>query len=130
MRYKCKSTHKFEGSHDQYSMNRRALHETRQLLIDCVREVIENERKRDDKAGQQLKKVLGADELWKLVCENVWLWSQHSIDETNILHLLSCDFMDSLQQWSCGCDQEKNEITMEIGDAILEDIVTQIVTCW
>lgn len=129
---KCKSkkpTHKFEESQNQYSINKRALQQTKQLLVDCVREVIENQRKRDDETGQQLKKILGAEELWKLVCENVWLWSRDSIDETNIAHMLNSDFMASLEEWSYASDQHKNEIAMEIGDAILEDIVNEIVTC-
>lgn len=127
---KCKSkqqaTHKFEESQNQYSINKRALQQKKQLLVDCVREVIENQRKRDNETGLQLKKILGAEELWELVCENVWLWSRDSIDETNIAHMLNCDF---IEEWSCASDQQKNEIAMEIGDAVLEDIVNEIVAC-
>lgn len=111
----------------QYSINKRALQQKR-LLVDCVREVIENERRRDDERGKQLKRILGAEELWKVVCENVWLWSQESIHEKNIHHLVKCDFMASLQELNSASHQERDEVSMEIGDAILEDIINEIIT--
>ncbi|KAI3465238.1 hypothetical protein Pfo_021901 [Paulownia fortunei] len=115
------------NSYAQYIINKRALQQTKQLLIDCVREVIEIHRKRDHKGRQQVKKILGAEELWKLVCENVWLWSQDSIDETNIVHLLNYDVMASAEEWRTDSEQQKEEISMEIGDAILEGIINEIV---
>ncbi|KAH6796155.1 hypothetical protein C2S51_037141 [Perilla frutescens var. frutescens] len=130
---RCKSkqaTHnRVVDSFDQYSINKRALQQTKQLLVDCVREVIENQRKRDDEGGLQLKKILGAEELWKVVSENVWLWSQEPIHETNIVHLLNSDFMASLEESKSASDQLKDEISLEIADAILEDIINEIVTC-
>ncbi|KAK6160588.1 hypothetical protein DH2020_003969 [Rehmannia glutinosa] len=112
--------------YDQYMINKRALQQKKQLLIDCVREVIENHRKKDDKKGQQLKKILGTEELWKLVCENVWLWSQNSIHETNIFHLLNYDFMASVEEWINDFEMQKEGILMEIGDDILEGILSEI----
>ncbi|KAG8377452.1 hypothetical protein BUALT_Bualt08G0034500 [Buddleja alternifolia] len=112
---------------DQYIINKRALQQTKQLLIDCLREVIENHRKRD-KNRQELKKILGTEELWKLVCENVWVWSQDSIDETNIHHLLHHDYLASAEEWSTDFELRKEVISMEIGDAILEDIINEILT--
>ncbi|PIN19098.1 hypothetical protein CDL12_08229 [Handroanthus impetiginosus] len=115
------------NSYAQYIINKRVLKQTKRLLIDCVREVIENHRKRD-KGRKHLKNILGADELWKLVCENVWIWSQDSVDEANIVHLLHCDLLDSIEEWSSDFEEKREEILMEIGDAILEDIVNEIVT--
>ncbi|KAL2232693.1 UNVERIFIED_CONTAM: hypothetical protein Sindi_1449300, partial [Sesamum indicum] len=109
------------NSYDQYIINKRALQQTKQLLVDCVREVIEKHRKRDPKKmREQLKKILGADELWKLVCESVWVWSQNPVDETNVVHLLGYDLLASAEEWSTGLEQQKEEISMEIGDAILD----------
>lgn len=129
---KHKTAQKFEecmNSYEQYIVNKRALQQTKTLLVDCVREVIENKRKRDDGGGKQLKKILGADELWKAVCENVWLWSQEPIHEKNTLHILKCDFMASLEEWDSDSCLQKREVSMEIGDAILEDIINETVTC-
>ncbi|KAI3460133.1 hypothetical protein Pfo_016796 [Paulownia fortunei] len=115
------------NSYAQYIINKRALQQTKQLLIDCVREVMEKHRKRD-KRREQLKKILGAEEVWKLVCENVWLWSQDSIDESNIVHLLHYDFLASAVEWSADSEQQKMEISTEVGNAILEDVINEIVT--
>ncbi|XP_073306524.1 uncharacterized protein [Primulina huaijiensis] len=106
----------------QHIRNKRALQQTRQLLIGCVREVIENYRKRE-----HVKKILGAEELWTLVCENVWHWSQDSIHETNIIHLLHYDFLASAEEWSADFEVHKKGICMDVGDAILEDVINEIV---
>ncbi|KAL1546867.1 acetylglutamate kinase [Salvia divinorum] len=129
-RSKHKTAPKFqecmEHSQDyQYTINKRALQQTKKLLVDCVREVIENE----GGGGKQLKKILGAEELWKAVCENVWLWSQESIHENNISHIVRCDFMASLGEWGFDSHQHKDEVSMEVGDAILEDIINEIISC-
>lgn len=105
----------------QHIINKRALRQTKQLLIDCAREVIENYRKQE-----HVKKILGAEELWKLVCENVWLWSQDSIQETNIIHLLHYDFLASAEEWSADFEVQKEGVWMEVGDAILEDVINEI----
>ncbi|GER30033.1 RNA-binding (RRM/RBD/RNP motifs) family protein [Striga asiatica] len=119
------------NSYEQYIINKRALHETKRLLIDCLREVIENHRKIFEKKGrhqneQQLKRILGTEELWQLVCENVWLWSKNSIHETNTLVLLNYDFLDSEEEWTSLFELQKEEIAMEIGEAILEGIISEL----
>ncbi|XP_073125717.1 uncharacterized protein [Henckelia pumila] len=106
----------------QHIRNKRALRQTKQLLIDCVREVIENYRRQE-----HAKKILGAEELWKLVCENVWLWSQDSIHDTNIIHHLHYDFLASAEEWSADFEEHKEGIWTEVGDAILEDVINEIV---
>ncbi|KAL3840503.1 hypothetical protein ACJIZ3_025094 [Penstemon smallii] len=111
-------------SYGQYVVNKRVLQQKKQLLIDCAREVIENHKKRD-KRREQLKKILGADELWKLVCENLWIWSQDPIDESNIIHLLHSDLLASEEEWSEGSKQQKTDISIKVGDAILDDIINE-----
>ncbi|CAA0806806.1 Unknown protein [Striga hermonthica] len=116
------------NSYYQYTINKRALHETKRLLIDCLREVIENHRKifekrRRHQNEQQLKRIVGTEELWQLVCENVWVWSKNSIHETNILVLLNYDFLDSEEEWTSLFELQKEEIAMEISEAILEGII-------
>ncbi|KZV54522.1 hypothetical protein F511_01320 [Dorcoceras hygrometricum] len=106
----------------QHIRNKRALRQTKQLLIDCVREVIENYRKQE-----HMKKVVEAEELWKLVCENVWLWSQDSIHETNVIHLVHYDFLTTAEDWRADFEEHKKGIWMDVGDAILEDVINEIV---
>ncbi|KAL0307885.1 UNVERIFIED_CONTAM: hypothetical protein Scaly_2560300 [Sesamum calycinum] len=117
------------NSYDQYIINKRALQQTKQLLVDCVREVIEKHRKeRTQENERTAEEILGADELWKLVCESVWVWSQNPVDETNVVHLLGYDLLASSEEWSTGCEQQKEEISMEIEDAILDGIINEIFT--
>lgn len=106
----------------QFMINKRALQQKKQLLIDCVRELLLHRRRDDDDDNEKsgLKKIFGAEELWKIVCENVWVWSQDSIHETNIVELLRHD--DHLMMMMMD-QSHKQEISIEIGDAILEDII-------
>ncbi|EYU34169.1 hypothetical protein MIMGU_mgv1a024445mg, partial [Erythranthe guttata] len=98
----------------EFIINKRALQQNKQLLIDCVREVIKKYRKNDGK-------IFGTDELWKLVCENVWIWSKDSIDENSIIHLLRYDFMES--SLHADSEQHKEDLSMLIGDAVLDCII-------
>ncbi|KAL3617868.1 hypothetical protein CASFOL_038189 [Castilleja foliolosa] len=119
--YQCKPkqpTHNFHNPYNQYIINKRALRQSKQLLIDCVRELIDKHRQREDK-------ILGTDELWKHVCENVWVWSQNSIHENNIIHLLNYDFMASEVEFGSYTMLHKEEISKEIGDAIFESIICE-----
>ncbi|KAL8058646.1 hypothetical protein ABFX02_03G033300 [Erythranthe guttata] len=111
------------SSYSQFIINKRALQQNKQLLIDCVREVLKKYRKKDGK-------IFGTDELWKLVCENVWIWSKDSIDENSIIHLLRYDFMESsLQEWSTAdSEQLKEDLSMLIGDAVLDCIINEFIT--
>ncbi|KAL9172255.1 hypothetical protein ABFS82_03G033300 [Erythranthe guttata] len=104
-------------------INKRALQQNKQLLLDYVREVIKKYRKKDGK-------IFEIDELWKLVCENVWIWSKDSIDENSIIQLLRYDFMESsLQEWSTAdSEQHKEDLSMLIGDAVLEGIIDDFIT--
>ncbi|KAL7154934.1 hypothetical protein ABFS83_03G037700 [Erythranthe nasuta] len=107
------------SSYSQFIINKRALQQNKQLLIDCVREVIKKYRKKDGK-------IFGTDELWKLVCENVWIWSKDSIDENSIIHLLRYDFMES--SLHADSDQHKEDLSMLIGDAVLDCIINEFIT--
>lgn len=108
-------------SYSQYHINKRLLQQSKKLLIDCVREVIESHRRRD-KSREQLKQILGAEELWKLVCDNLWIWSKDS----SIVQHLHKDFLDSLEEWNGEYLHNKEEIAVEIGNDILEGIMNEM----
>ncbi|XP_051123673.1 uncharacterized protein LOC127246386 isoform X2 [Andrographis paniculata] len=115
--------------HSQYSINKRLLQQTKQLLIDSAREVIESEncrRQRDNKKSRaHLKKqVVGAEELWKVLCENVWIWSNES--SNNIAHLLHSDYLNSLEDWETDYQKKRQGIAMEIGEELLESIINEV----
>lgn len=77
-----------------------------------------------------MKKELGGEDVWKLVCENVWKWSQDSINETNILHLLHSDFIASMDEWDADFERQRLEVLMEIENHILGIVfIEMVVAC-
>lgn len=108
-----------------YSKNKKAVRQTKQLLFDCIREVVELGK--ESSGGQQLKGILGAEQLWELICENLCLWSKESINETNIIHLLQSEVvLVSAQEWS-DLEKQTQVIGSHLGDAILEDICNEFI---
>lgn len=101
------------------------LQQTRQLLFDCVRELVESHATKE-REKQRCREFLGPEELGKLLSEKMKGWSKHGGDQTNITQLLDSDFCDSAQEWT-GFDPEKREISLEIGDAILDEMFKEIV---
>ncbi|KAM3237533.1 hypothetical protein P3L10_012562 [Capsicum annuum] len=108
----------------QYIKNKKAVQQSRQLLFDCVREVVDNQR---DKHTQkdEFQRILGAEQLWELLLQNIWLWSQESINETNINHLMHFDMLNSFELSSDV--EEKREIGKVVSDLIFVDISNEIV---
>lgn len=85
---------------------------------------MENQR---DKHTQkdEFQRILGAEQLWELLLQNIWLWSQESINETNINHLMHFDMLNSFEL-SSGVE-EKREIGKVVSDLIFVDISNEIV---
>ncbi|KAL3514365.1 hypothetical protein ACH5RR_027082 [Cinchona calisaya] len=105
----------------QYAKNKKAVQQTKQLLLDCVREVVDKNKK-DYPEGQQIPQILGPEKLWELICQNIWLCSKEPINETNTTHLLHLDVLASSQEWR-NFEHCTQEIRMQIADAILEDVI-------
>ncbi|KAJ8537821.1 hypothetical protein K7X08_014361 [Anisodus acutangulus] len=104
----------------QYIKNKKAIQQSRQLLFDCVKEVVENQ-----KGKEEFQRILGAEQLWELLLQNIWLWSQDSINETNINDLMHFDLLNSFEE-SSGVE-EKREIGRVVGDLIFAYISNEIV---
>lgn len=105
----------------QYIKNKKAIQESRQLLFDCVKEVVENQKCKEE----EFQRILGAEQLWELLLQNIWLWSQQSINETNIKQLMISHMLSSFEE-SSGFEG-KSEIGKVIGDLIFVDISNEIV---
>ncbi|KAK4352219.1 hypothetical protein RND71_027737 [Anisodus tanguticus] len=103
----------------QYIKNKKAIQQSRQLLLDCVTEVVENQKKKEE-----FQRILGAEQLWELLLQNIWLWSQDSINETNINGLTHFDLLNSFEE-SSGVE-EKREIGRVVGDSIFVDVSNEI----
>ncbi|CAK9137672.1 unnamed protein product [Ilex paraguariensis] len=108
----------------QYIKNKRALQQPKQLLFNCVREVVDSHIGKN-KRWLKYQEILWPEELWMLLCQDIWRWSRQSVDVTDMTHLLNLDLFAS-KSWS-GFKQHKMDMYMEIGDAILEDIKIEIV---
>ncbi|XP_019156040.1 PREDICTED: uncharacterized protein LOC109152836 [Ipomoea nil] len=78
-------------------------------------------------ARQQSGRTLDSDKLWKLICESIVMWSQDSVDETNINHLVLSDFMASGKEWRGVGEVQGKEIGVGICGILLEDICCEIV---
>lgn len=109
----------------QCMKTKRVLERKKQLLLDCVREVVGN-------YGIQSRRwnaheYLGPEMLGKIICDKILSWSKHDGDVTNITQLLESDFKDSSKQWNHFRHHIK-EIGIEMGDGILENITDEIVT--
>lgn len=110
----------------QYARNRKATQQTKQLLFDCVTEVVDSHRRKDLR-DQQMGRILDPEQLWKLICENIWAWSQDPIDETNIKQLVHFDFLESDPEWRGFHGVQAQEIGAIISEIMLEDIRDEIV---
>ena len=77
----------------------------KKLLFDCVREVVEAHEKN----------------------EKIWAWEKQPGKETSINHPLHLDFTASTQEWN-DLKRESRKIGLEIGEAILEEMITETVT--
>lgn len=112
----------------QLLKSKRMLQQTRQLLFDCMRELVETHaRKVGEKQQHNYRQFLGPEELGKLLSKKMKGWSEQAGDATNITNLLDLDFSDSIQEWS-NFDPAKTEIVSEIGDKILQEIIDEIVS--
>ncbi|XP_057975008.1 uncharacterized protein LOC131162486 isoform X2 [Malania oleifera] len=109
----------------QPTKSRMVLLQTRQLLLDCVREVVEY-HKGKGRQRQGARDFQGPEEIGKLICAKIRAWGKQSGDETNITQLLHLNFSASAEEWNDFKPQAR-EIGMHIADVILEEIKHEVV---
>ncbi|OMO50949.1 hypothetical protein CCACVL1_30130 [Corchorus capsularis] len=94
------------------AISRRALQQTKQILFDCVRELVDSHGKKEERAkGSESEKIR--------------VLGKQSGDESNIKQLLKKDVMDSMQQWG-DLQSQKWDIGLLIGNIIFEEITTEV----
>ncbi|KAF2324237.1 hypothetical protein GH714_011005 [Hevea brasiliensis] len=106
----------------QHLKSKSALQQTRQLLFDCVKEIVENQGRKEKQQGEYLE----AEELGKLIGEKIKLWGKQSGEESTFGEQMEMEFRESAQEWS-GYKAQRRKIGSIIGDAILEEISSEIV---
>ncbi|XP_022772249.1 uncharacterized protein LOC111314898 [Durio zibethinus] len=104
------------------SISKRVLQQTKQLLFDCFRELVDNKHVKEEKG----KGFLGSEEIGKVIGEKIKRWGKRCGDESNMAKLLESDIMDSIQEWN-ESESQKKRIVLEIGNAIAEQITNEVV---
>ncbi|KAJ4966762.1 hypothetical protein NE237_018611 [Protea cynaroides] len=125
----------------QYVKTKRVLQQTRQLLFDCVREEVEKHRWNGTGTGAGrtsgwhggFDQIIGAEELGKIICDQIRAWGKQSIDVTNLNQLVEADVSETTEEdgWRSSFLKPhsiRNEIGMGIADAILDEISNELVT--
>ncbi|KAK1275739.1 hypothetical protein QJS04_geneDACA016002 [Acorus gramineus] len=93
------------------------LKQTKQLLVDCVKESKEN--------NQQKRQGRCCDE--ETICEEVLLWAKQGGDPTNTAQMAGLAIASSTKEWKQLHD-EMDEVGIDIGDAIFEEIIDEVVS--
>ncbi|XP_028793626.1 uncharacterized protein LOC114761688 [Neltuma alba] len=110
----------------QVLKSKRALHTTKQLLFDCVREIAASFPGTDE--GQTgYKQLLGAEELGNLICQKTIEWGQQAGDQTNLTFLLTSDYLKSINEWG-DFEPQVKDISFEVADAVLDCINNEIIS--
>ena len=104
------------------SISKRVLQQTKQLLFDCVRELVDNNHDKEEKG----KEFLGSEEIGKVIGEKMKGWGKRCGDELNIVQLSESDIMDSTQNWN-DFESQKRDIGLVIGNAIAVEITNEVV---
>lgn len=110
----------------QHQRSKRVLRQTKQLLFDCVREVVETNYS-NDKKRKHSQEFLGSEEIGKLICDRISRWERQYGDEANITGLINVGFLDSAEEWK-DFKPQAMVIGVQIGDAIFEEVRNEIVT--
>lgn len=97
----------------QVLKSKRVLHETKQLLFDCVREITMSQKG----CNKQMVQFMGAENLGKVMWERTKEWcGNESLD-------------DCVNEWSSKLlKAQVMEICVEIADAILEGVNDEVVS--
>ncbi|XP_057533290.1 uncharacterized protein LOC130811127 isoform X2 [Amaranthus tricolor] len=116
-----------------YMNTKRALHQSRQLLFDCVRETIENQKRNRNNNNDNNKNdnskglMMGPEEIGKIICRNLKIWGKLSFDETNIDQVMRMELLEVCgDEWGC-FDICNKEIVREIGNGIVDEIIEEII---
>ncbi|WCJ35582.1 hypothetical protein M5689_016829 [Euphorbia peplus] len=103
--------------------SKKVVQQTRQLLFDCVREIVETQEKK--KKQQKTQYLATQDQFGKLIEEKIKCWGKQYGQESKLECLLQLDIRDSAHEW-IGYKQHGKKIGCEIGDTILDEIVNEI----
>ncbi|XP_021906382.1 uncharacterized protein LOC110821012 isoform X2 [Carica papaya] len=100
-----------------FLQSKKTLQQTKQLLFDCVREAVElqgREKRRQERSGE----FMGPEEVGKIICDKMKMWGKRR----DVRKLLEMEFLDEQFEF----DSQRREIACQIGDAILEEEIENV----
>ncbi|XP_052188639.1 uncharacterized protein LOC127799006 isoform X2 [Diospyros lotus] len=100
----------------------KTMKQSKQLLFDCVKELVGSRVL--DRGNRHTVKFPGPEELGHLLSGDMRRWCELSANESNTAQLLNLDSMASEAQFH-EFKTSMKETVAEIGDAILEDIISK-----
>ncbi|KAK1316061.1 hypothetical protein QJS10_CPA05g01624 [Acorus calamus] len=92
------------------------LKQTKQLLMDCVREAVENQQERQGRCCHEER-----------ICEEVLSWAKHGGNATNVSQFVGLDVASFSKERKQLHDQI-DEVGVEIGEAICEEVKDEVVS--
>ncbi|GMI91071.1 hypothetical protein HRI_002776400 [Hibiscus trionum] len=112
-------------SSSRWSRSKSVSHQRKQLLLDCIRELVENKCDKEQKGkGKEFKG--SAEVIRRVRFENIKEWGKRCGHESNMKQLLETDIIDSIQ-WRNEFESQKWNIGMVVGNAIVEEITSEVV---
>lgn len=105
----------------QHLKNRRVLWQNRQLLFYCVNEAIEVYRSKNRKK-QYDQELIGLNELGKIICDQICSCGKQNADEQ-----INIDVTSIVEDGGSYLQQLSRRIGIEIGDAILNEIIQEVI---
>lgn len=102
----------------QHLRNKRLLQQRKQLLFDSVKEALETHGRKGER-DKYAQAVAHPEDMKKIIYKQTG-------DFTNITHKMNFDFSSTIEDWS-DFQQLERKIGMKIGDAIMDEILKEIV---
>lgn len=108
-----------------FMRNKRLLPQRKQLLFDCVKKALETHGKKG-KRHEYTRDVSEPEDMEKIIFEQICSRRKQSGLFDDVNHLMDLDISRTLEDWS-DFQQPKRKIGMEIGDAIMDEIVKEMI---
>ncbi|KAK8646707.1 hypothetical protein V6N13_120485 [Hibiscus sabdariffa] len=115
------------SSSSRTSRSKRVSQQRKQPLFDCNKEPMENNHDKELKGKGKGKGFKGSGEVIpRFRCENLKGWGKRGGGESNIKQLLELDIISSTQ-WRDDFESQKWNMVMVVGNAIVEEITSEVV---
>ena len=109
----------------QYLRNKRLLQQRKQLLLHPMKEAEETQGRKGER-HKYTDDISEPEDTEEIIHKQICSLGKPSGDFMNITHLMNFDLSSTLEEWS-NFQQLKRKIGTEIGDAIMGEIVEEII---